>query len=295
LIPIGFSLQPELRFLELLDEVLREQVDYFEVAPETLWRPGPQGTLEANDFARRFLQLGEAYGKPFVAHGVSYSVGCSRPDPSRRRRWLERIRADHARFEFRWYSDHFGTTVIDGHELVLPLAVPHDETTAAVVIEGLRARKEVVEPVALETTAYPFHLGDPMDEPVFLERVLRAAQAWLVLDLHNVWTNASNAGFDPQEWIDRLPLERVIEIHVSGGSWSDTNWLASGRSLRLDSHDAAVPEEVWRLMERVLSRCPKLRGITLERMEGTVEEEDVARLAEELGRARELGRAIGGS
>ena len=74
---------------------------------------------------------------------------------------------------------------------------------------------------------------------------------------------------------------RSFEIHVSGGSDSDGAWLKSGAVLRLDAHDNAVPEEVWHLLERVVPLCANLRGVTLERMEGTVEERDVANIEEE--------------
>ena len=58
--------------------------------------------------------------------------------------------------------------------------------------------------------------------------------------------------------------------------------------MRLDSHDCAVPEEVWSLLDTTVPRCENLRGVTLERMEGTVEPDDVAVLAAELRRVREV-------
>jgi uncharacterized protein (UPF0276 family) len=106
--------------------------------------------------------------------------------------------------------------------------------------------------------------------------------------VHNLVTNAENAGFDARAYAGRLPLERVIEIHVSGGSYSDPEWLPSGRVQRLDSHDGAVPERVWALAEELVARCPNLRGLTLERMEGTVEPDDVPVLRAELRRARQI-------
>jgi uncharacterized protein len=135
------------------------------------------------------------------------------------------------------------------------------------------------------------HFGDPLDEPHFVARCLEARRTHLLLDLHNVYTTALNAGFDPWRYVERLPLERVIEIHVSGGTESDPRWLQSRRVMRLDSHDNAVPEEVWRLAERVVPLCPKLRALTLERMEGTVDEDDVPILREELTRARAIAES----
>ena len=78
----------------------------------------------------------------------------------------------------------------------------------------------------------------------------------------------------------------MIEIHLSGGSFSDPGWLPEGAVLRLDSHDDDVPEEVWALFEETFPRCPNLRGVTLERMEGTVTADDAPLLREELRRIR---------
>src|SRR5258708_3597893 len=92
MVPIGFSLQPEVEFMGLLEGVLRETVDYYEVAPETLWRVDASGALGPNGFHERFAEMGRQGGKPFVAHGVGVSVGSSgHADASRRRRWLGRL------------------------------------------------------------------------------------------------------------------------------------------------------------------------------------------------------------
>jgi uncharacterized protein (UPF0276 family) len=40
---------------------------------------------------------------------------------------------------------------------------------------------------------------------------------------------AVNFGFDPDDYVRRLPLDRVLEIHVSGGTLSSDRWLSSGR------------------------------------------------------------------
>jgi uncharacterized protein (UPF0276 family) len=161
------------------------------------------------------------------------------------------------------------------------------ETAAARVRESLAAMRTVVPDVGFENSALPFVLGDPADEPRFFARVLEAPGSHLLLDLHNLHVHAVNFGVDPEAWLAGLDLARVIEIHVSGGSWSRPEWLPSGRRLRLDSHDAAVPDEVWRLLGVVAPRCRNLRLVTLERMEGTVEEDDVAGLVRELERVKE--------
>ncbi len=299
---IGLTLAPDEEFLDLVAPLL-PTVDYFELAPETTWwetptDDGPAGLAEApdppllpNGFHHYFAALGQRLGKPFVGHGVGYSFGtASRADAPRTRRWLQRLRLDHAVFDFCWYTDHLGATALAGQAVGLPLPLPHSAYAAALVRRRLQALQQIVPDVGVENTAQYFLLGAPLDEPAFLGRVLRAPRSHLLLDLHNLHTMAQNLGFAATDYLDRLArygvLTRVIEIHLSGGSYSDGSWLPSGRSLRLDSHDSAVPEPVWQLLGEVLPRCPNLRGVTLERMEGTIGPTDLPLLAAELTRMR---------
>lgn len=284
---LGFTLQPEERYLDLTAPLL-DEVEYVEVAPETLWRTEMAGELVANGFHARFAALKRATDIPFVAHGVAFSLGSARPDPTRRARWLQRIAQDHAIFDFRWYTDHLGATELAGRNLTLPLAIPLVPASARALRESFAALQTVVPDVGCENSVFYFHVGDPLEEPAFLHDALSLPRTHLLLDLHNVWTNAQNLGFDAWEYVSRLPLDKVIEIHVSGGTDSDPAWLPSRKVLRLDSHDHDVPEDVWALTERVLPRCTNLRGLTLERMEGTVEPGDVPILRNELRRARAL-------
>ena len=292
MIPVGLTLQPDVVYLDLLHDVIRQDAEYFEVAPETLWRRAARGELEPNGFHRAFRALRAELGRPFVAHGVGLSLGgLAAADGARRAVWLDRIRADHEVFEFAWYTDHLGASAPGGLAMTLPLPVAMTEASVAQHRRALAALQQIVPDVGVENSVFYYHLGDPLDEPAFLRRIVDGPGRHLLLDLHNVYTTAVNAGFDPRAYLARLPLERVIELHLSGGSESPAAWLPGGRSLRLDSHDAAVPEPVWALFAEVWPRCPNLRGVTLERMEDTVTVPDVALVRAELRRAREvLGR-----
>lgn len=283
----GLSLMPSAAYLELLGAAFREDVDYLEVTPETAWIDTDEG-LVPNGFADAFFALGEEAGVPFVAHGVGLSLGSASADDDRAERWLARIAADHERFRFRWYTDHLGMSVVDGKELALPLPLPMCAEVAADVRAVLARLSAIVGDVGVENVAHHFVLGDPLCEPAFLAACTAGARQHLLLDLHNVFTMATNLGFDARAYIDALPLDRVLEIHLSGGGESDEGWLPDGATVRLDGHDDRVPEEVWRLFEETLPRCTNLRGVTLERMEGTIEQADVPHLREELARIRFL-------
>jgi uncharacterized protein len=67
------------------------------------------------------------------------------------------------------------------------------------------------------------------------------------------------------------PLTRVNELHVSGGSWSN---FKSNKNIRRDTHDDAVPEEVFELIPLALEKCPNVKAVILERLGGTFKDEE---------------------
>ena len=270
-VPVGFTLPPAQDDLGLLRELLLELPDYYEVAPETLWREGEAGELVPNDYHALFLDLRARTERPFVAHGVGWSPGTvARGDEERRARWKRAIARSHAAFDFQWYSDHLGASSLAGEVCLLPLPLPMTASMAAHLRARMAELQELVPTVGLENSVFYHHFGQVLEEPAFLADALDAAGMHLVLDLHNVHTTCLNAGVEPGDWLERAPLERVIELHLSGGSDSEPAWLASGGVRRLDSHDDAIPEAVWELYEAWAPRCSALRGITIERMEGTL-------------------------
>ena len=293
---VGITLQPEQRFLDLLQPVF-DEADYFQVAPETTWRPAGESAGESagwqpNGYWQRFLDEGRRRGKPFTAHAVFGSLGTvAAADRGRQAAWLQRLIEDQRHFHYEWLTDHLGASVLGECAVALPIALPMNDTTAGVVRQRLIELQQVVPDVGFENSAFYFLLGSWRDEPAFFANILTAPRTHLLLDLHNVYTNAVNFGESAERYLEQLDLSRVIEIHLSGGVDCPQEWLPDGESRRLDSHDADVPEQVWSLFERVLPRCESLRGVTLERMEGTVGERDVARIASEMQRIREAVHA----
>lgn len=282
---IGLALHPSLAYLEQVAPLLARDVDILEVAPETTWYLARTGELRANRYHAEFLALGARHRLPFIAHGVGLSPGSAEPGP-RRDRWLARVAEDHRRFNYLWYTDHLGATALAGHELALPLGLPMTQAHAALVRDSLAAMQRVVPTVGLENTALYFTHGDPNDEPSFINTCL-GGEHHLLLDLHNLHTMAINFGLDPDRYLAALDLDRVIQIHLSGGTTTDPAWFPAPE-LRLDSHDDHVPEPVWQLFERVLPRCPGLRAVIVERMEDSLAPGDEHHLRDELRRARSL-------
>ena len=113
-----------------------------------------------------------------------------------------------------------------------------------------------------KTTSRHFTFPDEdFSEPKFLNELTRTTGCSLLLDLHNVYTNARNHGFDAKTFLTELDLSCVVEIHVAGGS--------EMMGVYTDSTPAACAEEVWDLLSFVAPRSPNLRGVTFEFHEST--------------------------
>jgi uncharacterized protein (UPF0276 family) len=292
---VGFPLHADPTFLELVRPILEEDADFFEVSPETTWRV-EGGGLVRNGFHALFADLVARTRKPVVGHGLAFSLATPlQGDEARTDAWLSRLKDDHGVFHFEWLSDHLGFTVAGGLWATLPLPLPQTDETVAVVASRLHRLAELVPTVAFENNVAYFATSDARAEPKFLNAIAKAADCRVVLDLHNVWTQCKNFGLDAGEVLNALDLDLVIEIHVSGGSDSEPSWLKSGKTFRLDSHDAPVPEPVWALLEKTLPRCKNVRGLAVERMNGSVKPDGLRALRDEMRRAKEMWRGVFGA
>src|SRR5260370_25551772 len=80
----------------------------------------------------------------------------------------------------------------------------------------------------------------------FLRAVAEEADCAVLLDINNIYVNAFNHRFDPYQYIDSIPVQRVAQFHIAGHSDHGTYLL--------DSHDQPIGEEVWALYEYTVGR-----------------------------------------
>jgi len=191
---------------------------------------------------------------------------------------------------FVWHSEHLGFQTIAGDndvrlEIGVPLPMPATVEAVELVAErSANILKRYDVPFLLENPAHYFSdlPADPeiRDEYRFLSAFTRKSGCYLLLDLHNLYCNAVNHHFDAHDVIDSLPLDRVIEIHVAGGSWRDGFWM--------DAHDGRVPEPVWELLVYVLPIAPNVAGVVFELLDEHAIRLGVAAIENELKRAWQI-------
>ena len=152
-----------------------------------------------------------------------------------------------------------------------PLPCPYDAAAVTLGQERLARLRDTVErDVGLENLAFAFSREDCELQPRFVEELLAPVDGFLLLDVHNLYCQADNYGFDPIELMERYPLHRVRELHVAGGQLTHPASDPAGRSFRRDGHDRPVPDGAFALVEAALSRCPDLEVIILEHADHTL-------------------------
>ncbi len=218
------------------------EVRFVEVHPENYLRRG----------GRYFDLLEQARERwPILTHGLTMSLGSTAPFEAAFMNDLRAFLRDRVKTEH--HSDHLCFSNVDGvytHDL-LPL--PFNEESIRTASARLREAADALElPVAFENISYYAPLGEnTMDELTFLCEVLDRSSAPMLLDVNNVYVNSRNHGFDARRFLDavldRVPRERVLQLHVAG------HWLRDD-GLRIDTHAEPICDDVYTLLEHVLGR-----------------------------------------
>jgi uncharacterized protein (UPF0276 family) len=274
---VGLAYQPQLRpFMEERPGTF----DFLEVVPEVIWNDLGPGRLPryVHDAQGRAFVEAQSRVRPVVPHSIGLSIGSAHRFD---REHLEQMARWHEWLRFPWHSDHLAFHLAQGDgevNLNLTMPLPLDgETLELVSSRVLEVRERVGAPFLLENNVYYFEMaGQDYDEATFLNELHRRTGCGILLDLHNLYVNACNLGWNTRRYLDRLDLDAVVEVHLAGGMQFDGFYL--------DSHSGPTPRSVWSLLDAVLPRCRNLGGVVFE-LFGTW----YGKLGEE-GLLRQLGR-----
>lgn len=141
--------------------------------------------------------------------------------------------------------------------LGIPFPIISERRAREIAINNLASLQWHLQiPAAIENQAYHRHCGhDYLVEPGFISEIVRAANCWLLLDLGHARVSAAMLGMTEQDYIQVLPLDRVIEIHVSGPE--------QYRGRLRDVHGPLKAKD-FQLLREILPKCSACRAVTLE-------------------------------
>ncbi|PZS24825.1 MAG: DUF692 domain-containing protein [Pseudonocardiales bacterium] len=194
-------------------------------------------------------------GVTVVPHGIRLSLGGAEDVDQHRVAHLARCAEV---LDAPLVSEHIAFVRAGGTEAGHLLPVPRTRDALDVLVDNvLLAQAQLPVPLALEPIAALFEWPeDEMDEATFLTELLDRTGAWLLLDVANVYANATNRAAASGALLARLPLERIAYVHVAGG--------AERGGLYHDTHTDAVPPEVLDLLSE-LSALHHSPAVLLER------------------------------
>lgn len=216
---------------------------------------------------------------PMVMHGVSMSIGSSDP---LNLPYLRELKALADRMEPAWLSDHLCWTGVDHRNLHDLLPMPYTEASLQHLCDRIAQVQELLQrPLVLENlSSYVSFQADEMGEAEFVAELLRRSGCRLLLDVNNVHVSAHNHGFDARAYIDLMPAEQVVQIHLAGHQKQG--------DLLIDTHDHPVCPAVWELYAYTLGRLgPKPTMIERDDHIPALPE-----LLQELALARRLAAAV---
>lgn len=210
--------------------------DWFEIISENFMCDGgrPLAVLD---------QILEQYR--VVQHGVSMYFGSAE---KLNRDHLTRLKRLVQRTNTPWLTDHLCWGSVDGRYTHDLLPMPYTKAVARHAAQKIRQARDFLEvPICVENVSSyaEFHASE-MTEWEFLAEVVEQADCGVLLDVNNIYVSAMNHDFDPVEYLNHVPAERVAQIHIAGHSKYE--------KYILDTHDHPVIDPVWKLYAHAIRR-----------------------------------------
>lgn len=274
---VGVLFNPSLD--RVLDRIL-PALDHLAIIPDRGWIDRGPGIAPRFAPLPRLDALLATVTAPMPLHAIGLSIGSADVFDEEYAEHL--IRAQERRAS-PWVSEHLAFSRLGTeHETNTALAVapPYDlELLDLLVPRVERFTRRLACPFLIENSVtYVTFPEQDLTEPEFLNALCARAGCGLLLDLHNLHCNAVNHRFDPRAYLAALDLDHVVEIHVAGG--------LPMLGFHTDSHTGPPPEAVWQLLDEVIPRARKLRGVTFEFHESSFPMLGEAGVLAQLARAR---------
>lgn len=252
---------------ELKEEIFaaKEEIDFLEI-PTDAYTGGPQALEDLRRICEVF---------PVIPHGTQLSIGSVM---LRDEDYLQAIKRISDLTQSPYYSEHLCVTRVPGIDIGHLSPLWFTEETLEQTIKNVSDVQEYLgKPLILENVTYFFDIPNAsMSQTVFFKRLVEATSCGVLLDVTNIYINAVNHRFDPIRFLEEMPLENTVQVHLAGGYWA--------QDYLIDGHCELVQEESWDLLKLLASRC-KVRGVIFEYDANFPE---MAFLLQQIQRAKEI-------
>jgi uncharacterized protein (UPF0276 family) len=225
----------------------------------------PRGctALDADAYLRAYEQLLDLVpaGTPLALHHTALNFGAPRAyDRAAVFAFTNQL---HRRFDFGWVNEDIGIWSHNGLPMPYPLPPLLVAESIGPTVDGLIEAKAALAPrLHIE---FPGFSGDlsivvgRMDAYDWFREVAERADVAVTLDIGHLLSYRwllGRRGEALYAGLDRLPLQRCREIHLSGCEVQADRFL--------DLHHGVLMDEQIELLDRLIDLCPDLQAVTYE-------------------------------
>jgi uncharacterized protein len=243
----------------------RSGIDFLEITSDHYLDATPR-KLEELDLLREHFTL--------IPHSLDLSLGSAEGLDDE---YLDKLAELVERVQPPWFSDHICFTKSSGIKIGHLAPLPYTNGALDVFARNIeKVKGKISVPLILENITCDLKFpSSEMSEADFISKLLIQNDCGMLLDAANLYINSQNNNYDWRTFLDRLPLDRVVQLHFVGSH-------RHGNRL-IDAHADRTDDEIWNVFEEICVRCD-IKGAILERDENFPE---FSELLQELETARE--------
>ena len=213
------------------------QPDFWEVTPEN-WMHMPK------IFEKVFEEA--VFSRPTIAHGLSLSIGSA---DKLNKKFVKQIKTFLDRYNIEYYSEHLSFSSLDNNQTYELLPLPMTKKMVNIISDRVKEVEDIIQRnLILENATYYLVPYSEMSESDFINEVLEKSGAKMLLDVNNVFVNASNHSFKSRKFIDEIDKSKVAYMHIAG-HYSDDEF-----NMKIDSHGMPICSGVWKLLDYTLKQ-----------------------------------------
>jgi len=201
-----------------------------------------------------WLELGGYWGDvfrrvtgqfPLIVHGLSLSIGSPEELDYE---FLKKVKGFLKTFDVKIYSEHLSFAKFENAHFFDLLPIPFREDSVKHISKRIRQVQDYLEmPLAIENVSYYTSAEAEMSEQQFINSIVEESGCNMLLDVNNVFVNAFNHNYNPYQFIDDMPLEKVSYIHMAGHK-------RIAPDLIIDTHGEAIIEPVYKLFDHTIKK-----------------------------------------
>jgi uncharacterized protein len=226
----------------------RPQIDFLEITADHY--------LDATAKKNEELELLRQHF-PIVPHGLNLSLGSAEGVDEK---YLEKLAALLEKLRPAWFSEHICFTKSGGVDIGHLAPVPLTRESLEVLKRNVFRVKEFIKtPLILENITYTLRFPfSEIDEAEFIGELIEETDCGLLLDVTNLYINSVNHQYDWREFLEKLPPERIVQLHFVGSHRHG--------DVLLDAHADRTEAEIWNVFREVCVKS-NIKGAILERDE----------------------------